>query len=197
VTPTGYPKWDAYLQLTKHIPERYLCGHRLCRTDEELGVAWYQLENEVGKCGVRTDQKGGGVGLPFRHHLRYFQARAFARTVRKQGLVAILAESIDADINGKAVRLDEDTVLVEWAYCETARDFDVAAVDCAASILVSQHRWHPLSPDGCPRKAYTPEEAAGRFNLGLGRLYQLLLSSGLPETAWSSTEKERRLVLWG
>lgn len=161
----------------------------LCRTADDVRAAWPEVEDGEGKAGFRTDS--GSDLSPFIHAATLDEALAL---VKKHGssLVYLPCQYVLADVCGKAVRIDEDSVLVEWAHCANAREFDAGRVADARHIV--------LGPASCVVWGDTVLRSVAPIH---GRqwhfdvLYQELLLSGLQETAWSFDRLRHRMVLWG
>lgn len=182
-------KWEAYQRLAEHIPTNYLCKHVLCRTTADVQAAWPQVEDGKGKSGFRTDS--GGDLSPFIHMATLDEALAL---VNKHGsdLVYLPCQYVLADVCGKAIRIDDDSVLIEWALCPNAREFDAGRVDGVKHIVLGPASY-ALWGDSVFR-SYSPSLAR---SLHFDILYRELLWSGLEESAWSFDKVHYRIVLWG
>ena len=183
-----YPKWEAYQRLVARVPEPHLSVHILCRNADEVRQAWSQVASATNRVGVRTDMAGGAAGLPFIHKATLDEALNLVAE-HEGHLVFLLAQYVEGDIHGKAIRLDEDAVLVEWGNCATAREFD--AGKCATEHVVLGPWTHAVWGEQVWRC-----EAVTRQPAHLRTLYRVFQMSGLSESTWSLTH-DGRVVLWG
>lgn len=183
-----YPKWEAYRRLASTVPAEHLSLHVLCQDADQARRAWRRVATAQGRAGVRTDLPGGGVGLPFAYRATFDEAIGLIERWG-QRYVYLLAQPVDAKINGKALRLDDDTVLVEWGTCETARDFDAGRCHAEHAIVGTwPHAVWGEQVVACVAPSMQPRH--------LQTLYRIFLQSGLTESAWSYTTDER-IILWG
>lgn len=186
----GSAKWDAYERLAKRVPVNYLCKHVLCTTAEDVVRAWPEVDDGRGKAGFRTDS---GMDMsPFIHIATLEQALAL---VKKYGskLVYLPCQYVLADVCGKAVRVDDESVLVEWANCPNAREFDAGRVEDVRHIVLGPASYVVWKEDTVLR-CVSPDFAR---HLHFDVLYRELLWSGLEMSAWSFDKIRNRIVLWG
>jgi hypothetical protein len=127
--------------------------------------------------------------LPFLAFVPLWRAAEFCRRHGSR-YIYLINEPIRCDINGKAVQIDDDTLVVEWGRCQTARDFDVGKV-AATSIAIGPNNWAVWGESVL--RCHKPEYCT---HMQLDVLYKELFRSGLKETCWSLT-RDGRLIFWG
>lgn len=186
-----YPKWEAILALREKLPARMIPGAALCRTEDEVVQAWGHIADDRNYATLRTDKPLGGLNLPFMYNNSLEEGLRFVRGLQGRDLAFIVNEAIVGRINGKAVRVDATSVVVEYAECQSAREVDAGRVNVqqialsdGPTVVWGETVLKAQRPEWCPE-------------LQLDVLYRELLRSGLKESAWSMTDAEHRLVLWG
>ena len=186
---TTSAKWEAYTRLRDRIPACYLCRTEFCCDAEELREAWPKVANKDGIACLRTDKRNGFV-TPFLPFITLEKALGFVQ-LHGAEFYYLPNEPLQAHTNGKAVKIDEESVLVEWGYCETARDFDAGRCE-ATSIAIGYGSYTVWGETvlRCSRPVYWR-------HLRLHVVHRELLYSGLKESAWSLTDEDKRVVFWG
>lgn len=186
-----YPKWEAILALREKLPARMIPGAALCHTENEVVQAWAHIADQRNYATLRTDRPQGGLNLPFMYNNSLEEGLRFVRSLRGRDLAFIVNEAIVGRINGKAVRVDATSVVVEYAECQSAREVDAGRVN-VLQVAISD------GPTGVwGETVLKAQRPAWRQGLQLDVLYREMLRSGLAESAWSITDAEHRLVLWG